>query len=136
MPVKSDIRKALSQLPFEERRVAIDQSAKLVSSISNIVAVDGGAIAVQWNSHWRDASYNFRPDHKARDGKVYAIKGNWAIEKGLMKAGPNGYYEDDELFAEAPFCRCFGSYIYAIRRLPDDMLTEKGRQSLAERGAR
>jgi len=136
VPVKSEIRKALAQLPFEERRLVIDQGAKLVSAISNIVAVDGGAIAVEWHSHWRDASYNYRPDHKARDGKVYAIKGNWAIDKGLMKAGPNGYYEDNEAFAEAPFCRCFGTYIYALRRLPDDMLTEKGRQALVERGAR
>ena len=132
-PVKTEIRKALAQLPFEVRRVAIDQSHKLVSSVSNIIATDGGALAVRWNSHFRDAHYHFRPDHKIRDGKVYAIRGNWAIEAGYMKAGPAGYYDQVTAFAEEPFCRCYGSYLYALRRLPPETLTEKGREWLAER---
>ena len=40
--VKTSIRKALAQLPFEERRVVIDQGHKLTSAINEIVAVDGG----------------------------------------------------------------------------------------------
>lgn len=135
VPVKSDIRKALVQLPYEERRIIIDQSYKLISSVSNIIANDGGAIAVEWHSHWRDKSYNFRPDHKIRDGHIYAIKGNWAALAGLMKPGPNGYYEDVTAFAQEPFCRCFGRYLYAIRRLPEGMLTQKGRETLALRMA-
>jgi hypothetical protein len=131
VPVKSDIRKALAQLPYEERRVSIDQGAKMVSAISNIIATDGGAIAVTWHDHGHnDRSYNARPEHMKRDGKTYAIKGNWAIEAGLMTKGPNGYYEDVTAFGEEVFCRCWGSYLYAIRRLPDSMLTQKGRDAL------
>ena len=48
-----EIRKALGQLPFEERRVMTDQGHKLIGDINNIVAVAGGAIAAQWRSHWR-----------------------------------------------------------------------------------
>ena len=42
---KKKIRKSLAQLPFEERRVLIDQGHKLRASISEIVAKDGNAIA-------------------------------------------------------------------------------------------
>ncbi|MEJ0017525.1 MAG: hypothetical protein WDN25_13360 [Acetobacteraceae bacterium] len=131
---KTEVRKALAQLPFAERRVAIDQGHKLTSSLSNLLAVEGGAIAVVWNSHWRQAGYNYRPDHKERDGRVFAIRGSWALERGLMKAGPAGYYEDVTAFAEEPFCRCYGTYLYALRRLPGEMVTAKGRAEM-ERAA-
>jgi hypothetical protein len=130
-PVKTDIRKALAQLPFEERRVAIDQGYKLISSISNIIAKDGGAIAAEWHDHGvDDRSYNARPDHLDRSGRIYAIRKNWAMEDGLMKAGPAGYLDDITQPGEEVFCRCVVFYIYAIRRLPDDMITEKGRAEL------
>lgn len=102
--VKKDIRKALAQLPFEERRVLIDQGHKLRASLSEILAVDGGAVALIWRSHWRQAGYNYRVDHKERDGKVYTLRGNWAIERGLMKAGPAGYYDDITAVGEEIFC--------------------------------
>jgi hypothetical protein len=130
-PVKSNIRKALVQLPFEERRCIVDQGHKLISAVSNIIATDGGAIAVRWHDHGRhDPNYDARPEHMAKDGRIFAIKSNWAINEGLMKAGPNGYYEDGEAFGELVYCSCFGEYLYAIRRLPDDMLTQKGRDLL------
>lgn len=122
--VKESISKALKQLPFEERRVLIDQGHKLTAAISNIVAKDGGAIAVKWHSHWRQNGYKFRPDHKERDGKVYLIRGNWAQQKGLVKVGKDGYYDEVTAFAEEPFCRCFGQYYHSPGELPDDMLTE------------
>lgn len=104
-PVKADIRKALAQLPFEERRVAIDQGMKLISSVSNIIATDGGAIAVIWNDHGEtDPGYNARHEHMERAGKYFTIKGNWAQAAGLMKPGPAGYYEDVTAFGEEVFC--------------------------------
>lgn len=128
---KEDIRKALASLPFEERRVAIDQGHKFISSLSNILATDGGAIAVKWNDHghW-DKRYNARPEHMERDGKVYLLKDNWAQMRGLVKPGPVGYYEDVTSFGEEVFCRCFGTYLYALRDLPNEMLTAKGRSEL------
>lgn len=98
------IRKALKSLPFEERRVAIDQSHKLTHSINKIIAEENGAIAAEWRSQWRQPGYNYREDHKERDGKVWAIRGNWALEKGLMKPGPDGYTDDITEPNEEPFC--------------------------------
>ena len=51
--VKKDVRKSLKQLPYEERRVIVDQGHKLVASISEIIASDGGAIAGRWRSQYR-----------------------------------------------------------------------------------
>lgn len=129
--VKENLKKSFQALPYEERRVLIDQSHKLTADINNIIAVDGGAIALTWKSHFRQAGYHFRPDHKARDGKVYAIRGNWAIEKGLMKKGPAGYYDEITAVGQEVFCRCAAQYHYNLRDLPSDMLTRKGEEALA-----
>lgn len=127
---KEHIRKALTSLPFEERRCVIDQSAKFVSSLNEIVAVDGGAIAVIWNIR-HSAGYHNRPDHKERAGKVYLLRSSWAKEKGLVKPGPAGYYDDITSFGEEIFCSCWGTWIYNVRDLPADMITQKGKEELA-----
>ena len=129
--VKADIKKALSSLPFEERRVAIDQGHKLTASINAVIAADNNALAVRWKSHWRQAGYDFREDHKDRDGKVYLLRNSWALEKGLIKPGPAGYYEDITAVGEEVFCRCWAEYVYNLRDLPPDMLTKKGSEGLA-----
>lgn len=130
--VKNNVFRALKQLPYEERRVAIDQGHKLRASLSDIVAMDNNAIAVEWHSHYRQAGYNYREDHKERDKHVYAIRGNWAIDRGLMKAGPNGYYDEITAVGEEVFCRCYAVYKYNLRQLPDEMLTQKGKLALSE----
>lgn len=136
LETKTSIRKALKQLPFEERRVAVDQGHKFIASLNNIVATSNGALALTWHSHWRQPGYNYRKDHKERDGKVYAIRGNWAMERGLMKKGAAGYYDDITAVGEEVFCRCSAQYLYALRDLPADMLTQKGAEALAEARAK
>lgn len=128
---KKAIRKSLAGLPFEERRVLIDQGQKLRSAISETVAQAGNAIACVWHDHHTEANYDYRPEHKARDGHVYAVRGNWAIEKGLMKAGPDGYSDEIERPSELPFCRCYYEWMYTLSALPGEMLTEKGRVVLS-----
>jgi hypothetical protein len=127
---KDEIKKALKQLPFEERRVAIDQGHKFVAALSETLAVEGGAIAAEWHSHWRQKNYHYRHDHKERDLKVYTVRGNWAQEKGLMKCGPAGYTDEITQPGEEVFCRCFYRFLYSPRALPDDMVTAKGREAL------
>ena len=127
------IKKALKALPFEERRVMIDQAAKFKASLSNIVAVDGGAIAGVWRSHFRAVGYNARPDHVARDGKIYVIRGNWAMEKGLMKLAGREYTDEITMPAEEVYCQCRYKYLYNLRDLPDEMLTEKGLEALGRK---
>jgi len=129
--VQENVRKPLRSLSFEERRVTIDQGHKLVSNISEILAVDGGAIAGVWNSNWRQANYDYRERHRERDGRVYLVRGCWAQERGLVKAGPDGYTDEITRPGEEVFCRCHYSWIHSLRRIPPDMLTERGREELA-----
>jgi hypothetical protein len=128
---KTDIRKAMASLPFVQRRVIVDQSHKFTSSLSEILAHDSGAIAGIWHSHWRQANYNYRRDHKERDEKVYAVRGSWAMERGLMNKGA-GYTDEMTKPGEEVFCRCFMQWQYSLSKLPPDMLTAKGREALAD----
>jgi hypothetical protein len=129
---KTAIRKSFSALPFEERRVLIDQGHKLTAAISDVLAKDSGAIAAEWRSNWRQKGYNYRPDHKERDRKIYLLKSSWARDKGLVKPGPNGCYEDITAAGQEPFCRCHIRWVYGISGLPEDMVTAKGRIVLDE----
>lgn len=131
---RSDIGKALSQVRFEQRRVAIDQGHKLVANVADVVARGAGAIAAIWHSHWRQANYNYRRDHKERDGQVYAIRGSWAADKGYMKIGA-GYLDRITQPGQEPFCRCYAQYITSLRELPPEMLTQKGRDALKAEAA-
>lgn len=128
--VKENVRKSLASLPFEERRVLIDQGHKLVSAINDIVASDGGAIAGVWRSNWRRPGYNYREDHKERDEKVFLIRDSWAHKAGFVKPGKAGYVDDVTAPAQEPFCSCWYRYLYALRELPEDMLTRAGREAL------
>lgn len=127
---KAEIRKPLASLPFRERRVAIDQGMKFRANLSNIMAQDTGAVALVWRSHWRQVNYDYREDHKERDGKVYLIRGSWAQEKGLVRVGDAGYYDEITAVGEEVFCRCFATYLYSLNRLPVDLLTQKGREAI------
>lgn len=131
---KADIRKAMGSLPFQERRVLIDQGHKLIAAINDIVSKDAGAIAARWHSNWRQPGYDYREDHKERDQEVWLIRDSWAQQKGLVRKGKNGYADEIDQPGTAVFCRCSWHYIYNLRDLPADMLTAKGRNALA--GAR
>jgi hypothetical protein len=128
--VKQNIAKALSQFKFEERRVLVDQGHKLSAAISHTVAAGGGAIACVWHSHWRQAGYNYREEHKERDGVIYLLRSSWAADKGYVKPGEGGYYDDITAVAEEPFCRCNAQWLYHLRELPPEMITKKGQEAM------
>ena len=125
---KQTIKKSLTKMPFEQRRVVIDQTHKLVSNINEIVAMDNGAIAARWHSHWRQPNYNYRKDHKERDDKVYVIRNSWAHKEGLIKP-VNGYTDDITSPGEEVYCRCNYVYLYNLRQV-QDLLTKKGQAAL------
>lgn len=130
--VKQDVEKSLKQLKYEERRVSIDQGHKLIASIDQVIAQETDAIAGMWRDHGSvDKTYNARHSHMERDGKVYAVRGNWAIEKGLMNKGA-GYTDEMTQPGEEVYCRCFFVWVHNLRDLPPDMLTAKGKKMLEE----
>lgn len=126
---KQYIKKSLAKLDFEERRVIVDQTHKLIANINDVAATYGGAIAAEWHSHWRQEGYNYREDHRERDKNIYVIKDSWAAKKGLIKP-LNGYTDDITQPGEEVFCRCNYQYIYNLRDLPENMLTIKGKTAL------
>lgn len=122
----SHIQKSAETVDYEARRVMVDQGHKLIANIDNVIATDQGAIAAVWHSHWKQANYNYREDHKERDMLVYLIKGCWAQKNGYAKPGDAGYLEDITQPGEEVFCRCYVTYIYNLRSLPAECLTQKG----------
>jgi len=129
--VKDEVRRGISGLPFEERRVVIDQGHKLVSAVNHIVAKDGGAIAGIWRHvHMGPPAYQSRPAHVARDGEYFLIRDSWAAEQGLVKTRGVTFTVDIEQPGELIFCGCHYEYVYAIGDLPRELLTAKGVEEL------
>lgn len=125
------IRRGIAGLPFEERRVIVDQATKLAAAINDIVATDGGAIAAVWHHVKEGGGYQARPEHEARDGEMFVIRDCWALKDGLIKLAGRKYTDQIEQPAEFVFCRCWYEYLYALSDLPAEMLTAKGREMLA-----
>ena len=124
------VRRGIAGLPFEERRVIIDQGHKLVASVNQLVAEESGAIAAIWHHVMETSGYQARPEHEARDGRIFVIRDNWAIRDGLMKLSGHKYTDEIEQVAELPYCRCWYEYLTTLRDLPKDMLTAKGNEAL------
>jgi hypothetical protein len=99
------VRRSIAGLPFEERRVITDQGHKLSASIDRVIGKAGGAIAVLWR-HVKEGppAYDARPEHVARDGKIFVLRDNWALRGGFMKLGGHQYYDQISAAAEEPFC--------------------------------
>ncbi len=127
------LKRAFASLPFEERRVITDQGHKLVAAVNQLVAEEAGAIAGVWNSHYHQAGYDYRQDHKQFDldshKRPFVVRENWAIREGLMK--DKGPFTDQIVqTGEEPFCRCYYTYLYSLRDIPRDMLTKAGLEKL------
>lgn len=124
------VRRSISGLPFVERRVVIDQGHKLVAAVNDIVARDGGAIAMKWHHIHPGPHYDSRPEHLARDGKVFLIRDSWAHKDGLVKLAGGKYLDQIDQPGEAIFCSCSGIYLYVPSALPPEMWTAKGRSMI------
>lgn len=123
-----DVKKALASLPYLERRVLTDQGHKLVAGLNETLATNAGAIAAKWHHHY---SKYPRHSHEARDGKIYLLKSSWAVDRGFVKPGKAGWYDDITKAGEEINCRCSCSFLYSLGALPEDMLTQKGKAELA-----
>jgi hypothetical protein len=99
------------------------------AEVENIFAVEGGAIAAKWAERLTPGN-EFEHDHSDRNGQIYLIRGNWALEKGLIKVGSNGFTDEITQPSEELGCPCRWIYRFSLRDLPDELLTEKGRSSI------
>ncbi|MGA7537416.1 MAG: hypothetical protein WBW93_01485 [Steroidobacteraceae bacterium] len=122
------VRRSIAGLPLEERRVIIDQGHKLSAAVNDIVAQDGGAIAMIWHHIHPGAHYKSRPEHLARNGKIFPIRDSWAHQAGLIRPAGRKYLDEIDQPGELIFCSCSGVYLYTPAELPPDMWTAKGRQ--------
>ena len=127
---REEIKRGIAGLPYIERRVIIDQGHKLVSNIHAVIAEQGGALAGKWHSHYRQPNYDYREDHKERDDKVYLMRSSWARDQGLIKA-VDGFVDEITQPGEEVNCRCFYEYLYNLEDIPEEMLTAKGKRSIA-----
>jgi hypothetical protein len=126
--LSKQITKDLVSFKFERRRVAIDQGHKLVSNISHVVAMNEGAIAATWYDRGEDdSSYDYRPQHLARSGKLFIVKDSWAINEGLIRRGAAPYTDSVEQPGVPVYCSCFWTWIVHLQDLPETFLTAKGR---------
>lgn len=130
--IKNTVKRGIAGLPFEERRVIVDQGHKLVSAVSDIVAVDGGSIAAIWRHVMEGGGYQARIEHEHRNGKIFVIRGNWALQKGFMRLAGHQYTDEIEAPGELVFCRCWYEYLYNLRDLPEEMRTVKGNEKLLQ----
>nr|WP_245168494.1 hypothetical protein [Enterobacter roggenkampii] len=124
------IQKSALQIDFEARRVMIDQNHKLIANIDNIIAASNNAIAAEWHSHWRQAGYDYREDHKKsaiRWSISFAVTGR---KNGYVKVGPSGYLDEITQPGEEvlPVLRNLSVQPPGI---PEHMLTQKGQKFMA-----
>jgi hypothetical protein len=126
--VAREIQKPVKQLKYEARRVAIDQGHKLSAAIAHVAASEARAIGAVWHDRGEfDHGYDARPEHLARSGQLFLLRGSWALNDGLIRKGGLHYSDEVEQPAMLPFCSCFWEYVVTPRDLPADLLTEKGR---------
>ncbi|MFA5731904.1 MAG: hypothetical protein WC934_07860 [Acidithiobacillus sp.] len=69
-------------------------------------------------------------DHQKRDGAIYIVKGNWALQKGMMIPGSAGYIEDVDIPGRQLGCMCHLIWLSRLTDLPDDMLTDLGKEAV------
>lgn len=129
---KADVGKAMRQLSYRERFVANDQAHKFTAALNQTLADQNGAIALRWDSRWRALNYDYREEHKDRDGKIYLLRDSLAHRDGLVKPSEAGFYDEVTAVGQEPNCRCSAVYLYSLSRLPADMLTKKGQEKLAQ----
>lgn len=128
-PIKKDMSKAAREVRWVARRVAVDQTAKMLSNVNDIVATGAGAIAGRWDATFEIARQH-RPEHAKRHNLIYVIRDGWADRDGLIKH-PHGYVDEHDMPAWLINCRCDYEYLYELDDLPAEMLTPKGREALA-----
>lgn len=86
--IAREIAKAIGMGRARALRIAIDQTVKLSGTLDRDRMLEAGIDAFKWR---HSGKIHYRPDHKARDGKVF----KWSSH--IARTDPPSY---------APFCGC------------------------------
>lgn len=119
-----------------------DQTRKMIASLDDLVAKENNAIGGIWHNR-RDRRVVGNPqgiyphsktkahgDHWEREGKFYIFKDSWAYQKGYIKGELYENLEDGGV-GVAIGCRCRLEFIYDLRDVPYENLTQKGRELIS-----
>ncbi len=125
--------------------VVKDQYRKMIGSMDEITAKENQAIGLVWMTR-KDNRVVGKPgglypvvkqpqvhgDHYDREGVFYLLRDTWAIKKGFVVPRDGVIYLDalpDGRPSEPIGCRCLGSNIYSLDKIPNKYrgcLTKKG----------
>ena len=86
-------------------------------------------VAAIWHYSDLDAQGEYQKtyNHQQRDGRVYAVRDSWAIEKSLMKVGQAGYLDEISRPGQEIGCMCSLEWVTSLPNVPAEMLTAKAR---------
>jgi hypothetical protein len=129
----TDIKREIRYLSKWDKLFYTYKASSLVSELEYILTLQSNPIAVIWRYSPLDeqGEYSKSYDHKEWGGRIYAVRGNWALEKGLMNAGPYGYIDEISRPKQDVGCMCGLQWLYSLRSLPDGMITPIGKAELA-----
>jgi hypothetical protein len=128
----SEIKKELRPLAKWDRLFYTYKATSFPAEIEYVFVLSGSPLAAIW--HYSDldeqGEYQKTYNHQERDGRVYAVRGSWAVERGLMKVGPSGFLDEISRPGQEVGCMCSLQWVTGIRRLPAEMITNKGRSEV------
>ncbi len=133
----AEIKKELRPLAQWDRLFYARKAMCFPAEVEFLFFLEGNPIAAIWHYNPIDEQIDYPKtyNHKQRDELVYAVRSNWAITKGLMKAGPNGYLDEISRPSQEIGCMCHLQWLYSVSHLPTDMVTKKGFSELKRVGA-
>lgn len=125
----TEIKKEIRLLVKWNRLFYTYKAISFPTEIEHIFNLAGNPLAAIWHYSALDAQGEYQKtyDHQQRDGQVYAVRGSWAIKKGLIKVGPAGYLDEISRPCQEVGCMCSLQWVTDDMRLPDEMITCKGR---------
>ncbi|MHB8388164.1 MAG: hypothetical protein ACYDBH_01125 [Acidobacteriaceae bacterium] len=133
--VADDVGKSVAQVKYEWRRVTIDQGAKMLANIHEIVAMQSDAIGGVWHDQGEHrANYDAREEHLKRTGEFFLFRDSWAIRDGYIKRGKHKFMDEIERPGELPYCQCFYTYTNLLADVPPECLTAKGKSAVDPKG--
>lgn len=126
------IKKELRQIVRWEKQFYVYKASAFLAEVKYIFSLQEGPIAAVWRYSWLDEQGEYRKnyDHKILNGKIYAVRDNWAMKEGLMISSEKEFVGDIVRPAQEVGCMCNLQWIYNLRQLPNEMMTQKGRSEL------